>query len=465
MKGIPRCRAGLLLMGLMATAVGGASEPIVIKDQHPLTRAAGITNIALEQDELTLEASQAIEAFLVIKADSPVQVASATNAEARLVPGWDGSIGYSHYGMHLSIKQPGRVVVRFTIEPPRSEPLETTAQQIKDWRDKFARSSSRFPDQKEAFDRWQQEYRAKLAGWLMNGSLPERVRPETETLETTDYDRFTVRKFRYRSQSDRTNTALLALPRHKEGAQVPLLLALHGHEAKWGQADIEAFTPGHIDDFCAYFAERGWAVLQPATMDHTLQHPGWTLQGEWTWDAMVALDYALSQPEIDQRRAAVCGLSTGGHLAMNILALDERVRAGVVGGILSTWKHIRTRFCLPPGCECGIAMQLGDRLRQCDWAALAAPKPVQFHYGIQDYAFCPGAAEKLLDYKWMKGILPLEEYQTMFAEVKRAYRICDYPTAVLCHIHLAGHKIDNEAACLWLEQALARRKSDNPDGK
>ena len=68
-------------------------------------------------------------------------------------------------------------------------------------------------------------------------------------------------------------------------------------------------------------------------MNHTLQHERWTLQGEWTWDAIAALDYAASVPQVDMERVAVCGLSTGGHLAMNVLALDDRVKGGVVAGV------------------------------------------------------------------------------------------------------------------------------------
>ena len=194
----------------------------------------------------------------------------------------------------------------------------------------FDSRTSGFPDNSEAFLKWQQEWRNKLAGRLMNGGLPSRIPLGAEIIGKEDHPLFTLRRVRYQTQTDRTNTLLLSLPKKVSG-KVPLLIALHGHEAAWGEADAGAFKPGHSDDFCAYFAERGWAVLQPATMNHTLQHAGWTLQGEWTWDAMVALDYATALPEIDPEEVSVCGLSTGGHLAMNLLALDDRVGSGVVG--------------------------------------------------------------------------------------------------------------------------------------
>ena len=194
-------------------------------------------------------------------------------------------------------------------------------------------------------------------------------------------------------------------------------------------------------------------------MKHVLDHKSWTLQGEWTWDAMVALDYAATLPEIDMSRVAVCGLSTGGHLAMNVLALDDRVKAGVVGCVLSTWNHYR-RARIPPSCDCGIFGQLGPRLEQCDWAALAAPKPVQYQHGRKDAFYCPGADAKLLDPAWSTGVMPTAEYELMFAEVKRAYALVGNSANVVTQFHDANHKIDNEAAFQWLNGHL--RPSPTP---
>ena len=189
-------------------------------------------------------------------------------------------------------------------------------------------------------------------------------------------------------------------------------------------------------------------------MNHALQHKNWTLQGEWTWDAIVALDYVATLPEVDMRRVAVCGLSTGGHLAMNVLALDDRVKAGVVGCVLSTWNHYYRRFRIPPHCDCGIAKQLGPNLEQCDWAALAAAKPVQFQQGRRDACFCPDADPKLLNLEWNIAVMPTAEYETMFAEVRRAYALAGKPADVVTTFHNGAHRVDGEAAFEWLKQRL-----------
>ncbi len=421
---------------------------ITYQQEHPGNRLGRMIVLSCNDGVFRLKAEAGGGARLVFKADEPVQVVSVRGGQATLKPGWDGTLGYSHYSLEVSAPGPGDVVVELKPVQPPQHAVETTAEQMAAFRKAFSERSSRPPSEIEAFRQWQKAWRGRLAALLMNGALPQRVALESRILETKDYPTFVLRRVEYRTIPDRTNVLLLSIPKGRRTS--PLLLALHGHEAPWGQADEKAYTSGHNDDFCAFFAEHGWAVLQPATMNHTLQHRGWTLQGEWTWDAMVALDYASTDPAIDMKRVAVCGLSTGAHLAMNMLALDDRIRAGVVGCILSTWNHYRARFRIPPHCDCGITGQLSDQIEPCDWAALAAPKPVQFQHGRKDAAMCPGASESLLDLRWNTGVLPVEEYEAAFAEVRRIYRLMGKPDAVETRFHEGPHKVDNAGACEWL---------------
>ena len=142
---------------------------------------------------------------------------------------------------------------------------------------------------------------------------------------------------------------------------------------------------------------------------------------------------------------------------MNVLALDERVRAGVVGCILSSWHHM-VRFRIPPHCDCDISGQLDRRLEGCDWAALSAPKAVQYQHGRLDPAFCPGADPKLLDLQWNTGVMPLDEWEMVTSEVKRAYAVSGQADELAFHIHAGKHSVDNEAAYAWLSRWLERER-------
>jgi hypothetical protein len=81
-----------------------------------------------------------------------------------------------------------------------------------------------------------------------------------------------------------------------------------------------------------------------------------------------------------------------------------------------------------------------------------------FQHGKQDAAFCPGADEKQLDLKWNTGVMPQAEYDTMFAEVKRAYRLAGKAEATETCIHDGPHKVDNDRAFQWLNQWLQTAK-------
>ena len=443
-------------LGCIVLINPAAEAQVSPKPRHAASRLDEWQLVDFKDDVLRFEVAKAGAARLVLHSRDPLVVDEVTGGAARLHPGWDGTIGYSHYGLALSARQAGDVIVRLRRIIPPEKPQSTSDQDLARFLKQLKERSSRPPEDAKRFRAWQHRYRAKLTETLMGGPLPRRVPLEPRVIETKEYPQFTLRRVEYRSRKDRSNILLLSLPKpaetNKARETVPLLLALHGHEAPWGKADEEAYQMGHNDDFIAYFAERGWAVLQPATLNHSLVREDWTLQGAWTWDAIVAIDYAATLPEVDINRIGACGLSTGAHLTMNVLALDERVNAGVVGCVLSTWNHYQRRFRIPPHCDCGIHGQLSGVLNQCDWAALAAPKRVMFQHGRKDGAFCPGADENLLDLKWNTGIMPPAEYDEMFAEVKRAWRLLGQPAAVKTQYHDGRHRVDNEAAWKWLNE-------------
>ena len=72
-----------------------------------------------------------------------------------------------------------------------------------------------------------------------------------------------------------------------------------------------------------------------------------------------------------------------------------------------------------------------------------------------DACFCPGADPKLLNFDWNLAVMPPAEYETMFAEVERAYRLAGESINAITEFHAAGHHVDNAAAFRWLRQRLA----------
>lgn len=366
---------------------------------------------------------------------------------------WELSLGGQGNG------EPARVELRKI--PPPSAPSLYTREDFAGFRQQFDQRPSRFPDNSPAaFAAWQKAYRQKLWGWLMGGSRPELVAPETKWEPLQTQDRFCVERLLYTSRPGRTVNALLALPKEAQDKPVPVILALHGHEATWGEAALEAFQPGHIDDFCHHFASNGFAVLQTPTMDHLLQNKNWTLYGEWVWDALAGLNAIAARPDLDMARVGVVGLSTGAQLAELVAALDERPRGLVIAGIFSTWNHCRKRFRIPPHCDCGSSKYLAPHLEQCDLVALAAPKALQIQHGQQDHCFYPGADPAHLQLDWNTGVMPPEEFAVAVAEAKRAYKIAGAMERLALHIHPGAHAVDKPAALAWLSKAMRSEEEE-----
>jgi len=348
-------------------------------------------------------------------------------------------------------------VVELREVPPPTAPVPNTREDFAAFRDELDARPTRPPDTPAAFRRWQKAHRAKLWSWLMPRGLKKARVRTGEWTRIEERDGFAISRLTYRSRPDRQVKALVSLPEPLPESSVPLLLALHGHEATWGEADLGAFEPGHNDDFCHYFASRGFAVLQPPTLDHIRQSKTWTLFGEWLWDAMTGLDVVAACGEIDMRRVGVVGLSTGGFLTMLVAALDERIRAAVMAGSFTTRNHLLKRYRIPPHCDCGSLEYLFRHIDFCDIVALACPRPFQIQHGRQDFPFCPGADPSGLNLEWNTGVMPTNEFRAAMNEVRRVYRVAGAPEGVAVRIHEGGHAVDNQAAYRWTSKGLRAR--------
>ena len=67
--------------------------------------------------------------------------------------------------------------------------------------------------------------------------------------------------------------------------------------------------------------------------------PDWSAPGKQLWDLQRGLDVLAEMPEVDAERIGVIGVSLGGHDALWLGAMDERIRATVV---ISGPRYLRT---------------------------------------------------------------------------------------------------------------------------
>ncbi len=178
------------------------------------------------------------------------------------------------------------------------------------------------------------------------GEFPEKTPLNAKTVDKLERTNYTIEKIIFESQPKFYVTANLYIPKNRA-------LPLPG----------VVFPCGHSDDAKAQdfyhmtglgFALKGYVVLifdpigqgerseyydagtgqnlinKGVDQHHYVGKPAfladWSLSGIRTWDAIRAVDYLVSRPEVDSTRLAAAGCSGGGQMALLITAVDERIK-------------------------------------------------------------------------------------------------------------------------------------------
>ncbi len=205
--------------------------------------------------------------------------------------------------------------------------------------------------------------------------------------------------------------AVLCLPGHGRGVDSIVGMAEDGSQRAWGawgeyQADfalqcvshgyaafaIEQISFGRRRDAHANLAGGGASSCtrdSPAAL-----MLGETMTGWRVWDAMRALDYLETRPEVDPKRLATMGISGGGLTSLWTAGLDERVKAAVVSGYLNTFRDsiLAVDHCIDnyvPGILGVVEMP--------DMTGLVAPRALFAESGVRDRIFPLPAFRKAVE--------------------------------------------------------------------
>jgi dienelactone hydrolase len=131
----------------------------------------------------------------------------------------------------------------------------------------------------------------------------------------------------------------------------------------------------------------------------TIFSAGFTWAGVMFWDDVRTVDYLLSRPEVDPRRIGCVGLSVGGVRSAHLAALDDRIKAAVVVGWMTSFPaQLRRRVRNTIG-HTKLVPGLYRYLDYPDVASIAMPTPLLVINGSKDELFEPAgvraAFEKL----------------------------------------------------------------------
>src|SRR5581483_2321829 len=177
--------------------------------------------------------------------------------------------------------------------------------------------------------------------------LPERTPLKAAITGRLERDGYTVEKLHFQSRPGLYVTANLYLPRPAQG-RYPAILYQCGHYNQMKRDGNKAAAD--CQSHAIWFANHGYVTLVVDTLElgeiaamhrGLLQHNRWwwysagyTPAGVECWNAVRALDYLVSRPEVDPDRLGATGISGGGIGTFWVAAADERVKAAApVSGI------------------------------------------------------------------------------------------------------------------------------------
>ena len=161
---------------------------------------------------------------------------------------------------------------------------------------------------------------------------------------------------------------------------------------------------------------------------------GQTMIGWRVWDAMRAVDWIATRPELDHTRVGCMGISGGGTCTLFTTALDTRIKAALVSGYLNTF---RASIMSVSHCIDNYVPGILQWAENYDVAGLIAPRFFFSEGGNKDRIF------------------PVQATIESFGRLKKVYELCGAPEKVQQEIFDGGHEFHGRQGLPFLAQALA----------
>ncbi len=269
------------------------------------------------------------------------------------------------------------------------------------------------------------ELRRQLLSMLGLDPVPRKTPLQAQVTGSFERDTYRVEKLVFQSLPSLYVTANLYLPKRVSG-RLPTVLYLSGHSPSPAGAKVQYQHHG------IWLARSGYVALLLDTNEfgevpglhhgtHDLEmwywlSLGFTPAGPEVWNAMRALDYLETRPEVDPKRVALTGISGGGAITWFTAAVDERFQVAVP--VCATWtvQHQVALDTVRGNCDC-IYFHNTFLTDLTAAGALIAPRPLKMLSARRDSVFPPagyreayrqirrvyelaGAAEKVAEYDY-----------------------------------------------------------------
>lgn len=264
------------------------------------------------------------------------------------------------------------------------------------------------------------------------GPMPVKSPLKARITGTVDRDTYRIEKILFESRPGLIVTGNLYLPKGRNGP-LPGVIATCGHSTNGKAGETyQSFTQGLarlgyivfiIDpvgqgERLQYLNDNGGSRIGNGVLEHLYLGNQQLLVGEnlpfWrAWDAIRALDYLVTRPEVDPRRIGVTGNSGGGTITAWLCGLDDRWSMAAPGCFITTLlRNIGNE--LPQDSEQYPPRALANGLDHDDFIAAMAPKPVILLAKEKDYFDVRGAEEAYRRLKHLYTLLGAEQNIALF---------------------------------------------------
>jgi dienelactone hydrolase len=314
-----------------------------------------------------------------------------------------------------------------------------------------------------AAKQWQPQARAKLIERL-GGFPPTRAPLSAEIIETKDFGSYTREKIVFDTRHNLSAIGYLLVPKSPSGSKLPAVVCVSGHGR--GLLDIlgmnddgtqrEQRNVPYAKEYALQCVEHGYVTFAVeqlgigARRDDAARKAGLSQDscrpaacaavlfgqsmGAWrVWDAMRAIDYLETRPEVDARRIATMGASGGGTTSLFTAATDERVKLAMVSAYFNTFKDSIVSIS---HCPDNYVPGLLNDMEMYDISGLVARRFLFVESGRNDRIF------------------PIAGSQYAAAKAREIFAASGVPDHFGYAIHEGAHEFDGVAAFAFMRQWL-----------
>lgn len=312
-------------------------------------------------------------------------------------------------------------------------------------------------------EEWQ-EWRTKLRKKLINllGGFPDKSEFNLRVIERREFDEYFREKIIFNSSKEIEVYGYLLIPKNTEFPN-SLVIAIPGHG--YGMKDAVGINPdgsekessnGYMKDFGLILVKNGFMtfVIEQLGFGERREERdikegldksscryysfwalmlGKTLIGLRVWDLIRTVDLFIEEYGIKENSIGVYGISGGGTTALFASALDDRIKATIISGYLSTFKD---SILAIPHCECNYIPKILNYAEMYNIASLIAPRNLFIEHGKHDHIF------------------PIEATIYAFEKVKRVYEFLGVPENIDFEFFEGGHEIWAKKSISWLKNVL-----------